>query len=165
MLNIKYGGKYSKNLRIGIMICLDLMDDACRAEMFASEPNLILVPSYNPSPDRFENYRNAIPMDHHVGVAISNVSEHEGKFGKSQIWALIDKLWMEYYDINDCKIAELSGEKVLVFDFYREGILTKVRKSEAYRPMVDPSKVWIIPLTEFISKEADILRGENHRGD
>ena len=141
ILNLKYG-QFRKNLRIGLLVCHDLMEMALVAKCYEVGVNLLLIPSYNRSPSRFENWRPILCENYQGVVAIVNVAEKGGHYGATQLWAFQPKDWCAVPPPEGYELMRITGFASLGFPIYPESVFRRVNIASPFRPLVHPRYVW-----------------------
>jgi predicted amidohydrolase len=170
VLNLKYG-RFRKNLRVGIIVCHDLMDLSVLDACYRTGIQLLVVPSLNPSPQRFEERREMLCKDYQGVVVLVNAAKKSRKWGRTQLWAF--EQTASNSPPNPANAAETSGlgpgrepppaavgEAIVVpylirsldrvgclgFVMFPESVLRKVEHAYPFMPLVNRSTVWTLNL-------------------
>jgi len=170
VLNLKYG-RFRKNLRVGVIVCHDLMDLSVLDACYRTGIQLLVVPSLNPSPSRFEERREMLCKDYQGVVALINAAKKSHKWGRTQLWAF------EQTASNSTPSPPSAGESAgsdpahassqargvdptvvpylirsldrvgcLGFVMFPESVLRKVEHAYPFLPLVNRSTVWTLNL-------------------
>lgn len=141
VMNFKYG-TYRKNFRVGILVCHDFLQLELVARCYAAGINLLVVPSFNHTPARFENMRGALCEDYQGVVALVNARERDGAWGETQLWAFQPREICHTPPPEGYEIARVGGFSYLGFAVYPESVYRKVQLSNPFRPLVHRQSVW-----------------------
>lgn len=139
---------YIYETAVGIFSVLICRDFGNYINDLADKVDIIFVPSYNSSPDRFETTAHAHVQDHPSYIIISNTA----LYGGTSIFGQMDKAHFKKLEQHNCKQAGDDTYKLCYIERGKEGIIiadfnTSFKGIQKPTP-IDPGKVKR-PVTEI----------------
>lgn len=138
ILDVRYG-HYEKQLRIGVGICHDFMDDAFLQAVKDSGVQLFILPSFTPTVERWQSRISTFCDDTQGVVCLTNLARAGGRYGHTGVWAFRPKGDGERQP--DYLVSEINGPGCFAFGMYPDSVLRQVESVKPYVKIVESQSV------------------------